>query len=123
MLQPQYGGTLLWRASSSHIRDGKGHPNDDGTGVGFGSRRSFLGRPAGDHGGCSLLVSRPALMGREGDESADSLRIVKVEPHLLTGVRLWAVAARARRDGRWLRRLGEGTNFPGVQPIAAASGA
>jgi len=50
-----------------------------------------------------------------------SLKIVKVEPHLLTGVRgygPWLFVRVETQEG--IVGWGEGTNFPGVQPIAAA---
>ena len=94
-----------------------------GTRVGTSSRRSFLGKACGGITGGLLAsgVSTRHLWGRTGEESADSLKIVKVEPHLLTGVRgygPWLFVRVETADGfvGW----GEGTNFPGVQPIAAA---
>src|SRR5215475_1932733 len=54
-----------------------------------------------------------------GQESA--LKIVKVEPHLLTGVRgygPWLFVRVETEEG--IVGWGEGTNFPGVQPIATA---
>jgi len=94
-----------------------------GAGVGFGSRRSFLGRACrGITGGLlSSGISARRLWAYGGDESADSLRIVKVEPHLLTGVRgygPWLLVRVETADG--VIGWGEGTNFPGVQPIATA---
>ena len=94
-----------------------------GTNVGFDSRRSFVGRAfRGITGGLLTSGIRARhLWAREADESSDSLRIVKVEPHLLTGVRSygpWLLVRVETADGfvGW----GEGTNFPGVQPIATA---
>ena len=87
---------------------------------GTGSRRSFLGRAwRGIAGG--LLASGVDLAARGDGEPSDSLRIVKVEPHLLTGVRgygPWLFVRVETADG--IVGWGEGTNFPGVQPIAAA---
>ncbi len=94
-----------------------------GTNVGFASRRSFLRRAFGGITGGLLAsgISARSLWARGSDESGESLRIVKVEPHLLTGVRgyaPWLLVRVETADGfvGW----GEGTNFPGVQPIAAA---
>ena len=94
-----------------------------GTGAGFGSRRSFMGRACRGitAGLLTSGVSARQSWARGGDESNDSLKIVKVEPHLLTGVRgygPWLLVRVETADGfvGW----GEGTNFPGVQPIAAA---
>ncbi|HYE74617.1 MAG TPA: mandelate racemase/muconate lactonizing enzyme family protein, partial [Blastocatellia bacterium] len=53
----------------------------------------------------------------------NSLKIVKVEPHLLTGVRgygPWLLVRVETAEG--IVGWGEGTNFPGVQPIATAIG-
>jgi galactonate dehydratase len=90
---------------------------------GSGSRRSFLRRGCrGITGGLLASgISARRLLAHYGDESSDPLRIVKVEPHLLTGVRgygPWLFVRVETADGfvGW----GEGTNFPGVQPIAAA---
>lgn len=87
-------------------------------------RRSFLKHTSlGLAGGLtgSLLagghLSRP-LWASSFD---DSLKIVKVEPHLLTGVRgygPWLFVRVETADG--IVGWGEGTNFPGVQPIATA---
>jgi L-alanine-DL-glutamate epimerase-like enolase superfamily enzyme len=53
----------------------------------------------------------------------DSLKIVKVEPHLLTGVRGYAPWLFVRVEtAEGIVGWGEGTNFPGVQPIATAIG-
>jgi galactonate dehydratase len=89
----------------------------------FESRRSFLGRARrGITGG--LLASGlagPSFRALAGEESGESLRIVKVEPHLLTGVRgygPWLFVRVETAEG--LVGWGEGTNFPGVQPIATA---
>jgi galactonate dehydratase len=94
-----------------------------GTHLGFGSRRSFF-RLAGRGITGGLLASGLSgrrLLAQNGDESGDSLRIVQVEPHLLTGVRgygPWLFVRVETAEG--LEGWGEGTNFPGVQPIAAA---
>jgi galactonate dehydratase len=94
-----------------------------GTDGDFRSRRSFLRRASGGVAGGLLAsgISAPCQGARGDDESGDSLRIVKVEPHLLTGVRgygPWLLARVETADG--FDGWGEGTNFPGVQPIAAA---
>jgi galactonate dehydratase len=101
----------------------KGHPMTMGTGVTFGSRRSFL-RSAfrGTAGGLLASgISSSPRRAHAGDATSDSLRIAKVEPHVLTGVRAygpWVLVRVETADGfvGW----GEGTNFPGVQPIATA---
>ncbi len=66
-------------------------------------------------GGAVPAWSHPAAW-QEG-----SLKIVKVEPYLLTGVRAygpWLFVRVETAEG--LVGWGEGTNFPGVQPIATA---
>src|SRR5262249_60068076 len=94
-----------------------------GATLGSGSRRSFLRRAGAGISGALLASGAPAgrLSARGGDQSADSLRIARVEPHLLTGVRgygPWLLARIETADG--LVGWGEGTNFPRVQPVAAA---
>ncbi len=91
--------------------------------VGGWPRRSFLRTAtSGLTGGllASGNITRPlwakAFAGQE-----NSLRIVKVEPHLLTGVRgygPWLFVRVETEEG--IVGWGEGTNFPGVQPIATA---
>ena len=56
------------------------------------SRRDFLGQlSAGITVGLLTSVGRaPSLLGLQRNADADSLKIVKVEPHLLTGVRGYA---------------------------------
>ena len=95
----------------------------ESSGIGYSSRRSFLGHACrGITGG--LLASgvrARSLWAEERDESEDSLRIARVEPHLLTGVRgyaPWLLVRVETADG--IVGWGEGTNFPGVQPIATA---
>jgi hypothetical protein len=65
-----------------------------GTRVGFGSRRSFHRRAYRGIAGGLLAsgISPRRPWAEESDEASDSysLRIVKVEPHLLTGVRGYA---------------------------------
>src|SRR5262245_12975554 len=94
-----------------------------GADLGSGSRRLFLRRVSAGISGALLASGVPAggRAARGGDQAADSLRIAKVEPHLLTGVRgygPWLLVRVETADG--LVGWGEGTNFPGVQPIAAA---
>lgn len=87
------------------------------------SRRSFLGRfPAGVAGGLLAPgLSGLSLRAMAGDGPGESLRIVKVEPYLLTGVRGYAPWLLVRVEtAEGLVGWGEGTNFPGVQPIATA---
>ena len=89
------------------------------------SRREFLGHlSAGITGG---LLSRvgfaSSLLGLQRNADTDSLKIVKVEPHLLTGVRGYAPWLFVRVEtAEGIVGWGEGTNFPGVQPIATAIG-
>ncbi len=82
------------------------------------SRRSFLAATAvGLSGG--LLASPTAPAGRR--QAGASLEIVKVEPILLTGIRgaaPWVFVRVETRDG--IVGWGEGTNYPGVRPIATA---
>jgi galactonate dehydratase len=83
------------------------------------SRRSFLITASAGLTG-SLLAHetlRPSILA----QADNSLKIAKVEAVLLTGVRgygPWLFARVETTDG--LVGWGEGTNFPGVQPIAAA---
>jgi galactonate dehydratase len=82
------------------------------------SRRSFLAASAfGLTGG--LLASPAAAAWRR--QAGASLEILKVEPVLLTGVRgaaPWVFVRVETRDG--IVGWGEGTNYPGVRPIATA---
>lgn len=86
-------------------------------------RRSFLRQAAGGLTG-SLLAAGSVprwLLARPPQESPDSLKIVKVEPFILTGVRAygpWLFVRVETAEG--IVGWGEGTNFPGVQPIATA---
>jgi galactonate dehydratase len=93
-----------------------------GTDLGPGTRRSFLRRAGrGITGGLLASGISARRSSARGDETGDSLRITKVEPHLLTGVRgygPWLLVRVETVEG--LVGWGEGTNFPGVQPIAAA---
>ena len=89
------------------------------------SRRDFLGHlSAGITGGLLSSVGwTPSLLGLQRSSDADSLKIVKVEPHLLTGVRGYAPWLFVRVEtAEGIVGWGEGTNFPGVQPIATAIG-
>lgn len=95
-------------------------------GIGGGlPRRSFLKSVSGGltggllaAGGMTLPLCAQALA-----QSDASLKIVKVEPHLLTGIRgygPWLFVRVETAEG--IVGWGEGTNFPGVQPIATAVG-
>jgi hypothetical protein len=89
------------------------------------SRRDFLGElSTGITGGLLASIGRaPSLLGLQSNANADSLKIVKVEPHLLTGVRGYAPWLFVRVEtAEGVVGWGEGTNFPGVQPIATAIG-
>lgn len=82
------------------------------------ARRAFLKQSIG--GVTAGLVAAGARPAR-AQQADDSLKIVKVEPILLTGVRgsaPWVFVRVETADGfvGW----GEGTNYPGVQPIATA---
>ena len=82
------------------------------------SRRAFLSRSVLGLTGGMLAAGRTSVFGRQADSS---LRIVKVEPILLTGLRgsaPWVFVRVETADGYvgW----GEGTNYPGVRPIATA---
>jgi galactonate dehydratase len=81
-------------------------------------RRSFLKQSALGITGSLLAAKRDFARAQPSDSS---LRITKVEPILLTGIRgygPWVFVRVETADGfvGW----GEGTNFPGVQPIATA---
>ena len=81
-------------------------------------RRSFLKQSALGLTG-SLLAARSNFAWAQ--QADNSLKITKVEPILLTGIRgygPWVFVRVETADGfvGW----GEGTNFPGVQPIATA---
>ena len=89
------------------------------------SRRDFLGHlSAAITGGfLSSMGPTPPLLGLQRNADADPLKIVKVEPHLLTGVRGYAPWLFVRVEtAEGIVGWGEGTNFPGVQPIATAIG-
>jgi galactonate dehydratase len=89
------------------------------------SRREFLGHlSAGITGGLLSSVGfASSLLGLQRNADTDSLKIVKVEPHLLTGVRGYAPWLFVRVEtAEGIVGWGEGTNFPGVQPIATAIG-
>ncbi|MBP6820024.1 MAG: mandelate racemase/muconate lactonizing enzyme family protein [Acidobacteria bacterium] len=89
----------------------------------YGSaRRSFLKQAAYGLTG-SLFASglAGASISAWAQKADDSLKIVKVEPVLLTGLRAsapWVFVRVETADGfvGW----GEGTNYPGVRPIATA---
>ena len=84
------------------------------------SRRSFLKNASLGLTGSLLAAGNlsPSLLAQQAD---NSLKITKVEPVLLTGVRgyaPWVFVRVETADGYvgW----GEATNYPGVQPIATA---
>ena len=83
-----------------------------GTLRGFRSaRRSFLQQSVWGMTGGLLAAGASHAWAQE---TGDSLKIVKVEPILLTGIRgSRALGVRARRDGRRVRRLGRGHELPG----------
>jgi galactonate dehydratase len=81
-------------------------------------RRSFLKHAAIGLTGSLVAAGRPRALRGQAD---GSLEIVKVEPILLTGLRgsaPWVFVRVETADGfvGW----GEGTNYPGVRPIATA---
>lgn len=100
------------------------HRDTDGN----SARRSFLKQVSLGLTGSLLAAGSPAArlwaksIGAESVEDVKSaLKIVKVEAVLLTGVRAygpWLFARVETADG--IVGWGEGTNFPGVQPIATA---
>ena len=82
------------------------------------SRRSFLRHSVWGLTGSLMAAGSTPLRGQQTDSS---LKIVKVEPILLTGLRgsaPWVFVRVETADGYvgW----GEGTNYPGVRPIASA---
>ena len=84
------------------------------------TRRSFLKNASLGLTG-SLLASGSSAPSLLAQQATDSLKITKVEPVLLTGVRgyaPWVFVRVETADGYvgW----GEATNYPGVQPIATA---
>ena len=84
------------------------------------SRRSFLKRASWGLTG-SLIASGSLSQSLWAQESETSLKITKVEPFLLTGVRgsaPWVFVRVETADG--IVGWGEGTNYPGVRPIATA---
>jgi galactonate dehydratase len=88
-----------------------------------GARRAFLKQASWTLTGSLLAqgsLTKP-LWAMPAVNQENSLKITKVEPHLLTGIRgygPWLFVRVETADG--LVGWGEGTNFPGVQPIAAA---
>ncbi len=81
------------------------------------SRRSFIQQLSGGLT-AGLLAAGQLPVYAQAD---NSLKITKVEPFLLTGVRgygPWLFVRIETADG--IVGWGEGTNFPGVQPIATA---
>jgi galactonate dehydratase len=84
------------------------------------SRRSFLKHASLGLTG-SLLANGNGSPSAWAQQAGDSLKITKVEPVLLTGIRgygPWLFVRVETADG--IVGWGEGTNFPGVQPIATA---
>jgi galactonate dehydratase len=86
-------------------------------------RRSFLKTVSGGLTGSLLASGSMTKMSWAKPIAAQeaSLKIAKVEPHLLTGIRgygPWLFVRVETEDG--VVGWGEGTNFPGVQPIATA---
>jgi galactonate dehydratase len=82
-------------------------------------RRTFLKQLSWGFTGSLMASGSPAI--RLAAQSEAPLKIVKVEPILLTGVRAygpWLFARVETSEG--IVGWGEGTNFPGVQPIATA---
>ena len=90
--------------------------------VKIGKRRNFLKQSVmGLAGGLLASGNANVLANGQSQNSDDSLKIVKVEPILLTGLRAsapWVFVRVETADGfvGW----GEGTNYPGVRPIATA---
>jgi galactonate dehydratase len=83
------------------------------------SRRNFL--KTASCGLTGAMLGSGALFPEWADAAGDTLKITKVEPVLLTGVRgygPWLFVRVETQDGfvGW----GEGTNFPGIEPIATA---
>ncbi|HEX8998380.1 MAG TPA: hypothetical protein VGB07_00690, partial [Blastocatellia bacterium] len=89
-------------------------------GIGGGlPRRSFLKSVSGGLTGGLLAAGgmTSPLWAQALAQSDASLKIVKVEPHLLTGIRgygPWLFVRVETAEG--IVGWGEGTNFPGVQP-------
>jgi galactonate dehydratase len=84
------------------------------------SRRSFIKHAAWGLTG-SLIASGRLSESILAQEPDTPLRITKVEPFLLTGVRgsaPWVFVRVETADG--IVGWGEGTNYPGVRPIATA---
>ena len=82
------------------------------------SRRAFLKSSAWGLTGSLLAAGHTRVLARQSDAS---LKITKVEPILLTGLRgsaPWVFVRVETADG--LVGWGEGTNYPGVRPIATA---
>ncbi|MDX2030184.1 MAG: mandelate racemase/muconate lactonizing enzyme family protein [Blastocatellia bacterium] len=86
-------------------------------------RRNFLKQMAGGLTGSLLAGGAGTDLAWAGQQAKQdgSLKIVKIEPHLLTGIRgygPWLFVRVETAEG--IVGWGEGTNFPGVQPIATA---
>ncbi len=88
--------------------------------MGLETRRAFLSRSAGSLTGLALAAGHsPHRLWAQSQNAP--LKIAKVDPFLLTGVRgygPWLFARVETEEG--LVGWGEGTNFPGVQPIGTA---
>src|SRR5262245_42857714 len=86
------------------------------------SRRAFLKRASWGITGSVLATGSPIPFWKTLPGAQESsLKIVKVEPFLLTGVRGYAPWVFARVEtAEGIVGWGEGTNFPAVQPIATA---
>ena len=86
------------------------------------SRRSFMKQAAcGFTGGLFASGFAGGLSTVWAQQADDSLKIAKVEPILLTGVRgsaPWVFVRVETAEG--IVGWGEGTNYPGVRPIATA---
>ena len=87
-----------------------------------GGRRNFLKQTSlGLTGGLLATRNTNVLAKAQAQKSDDSLKIVKVEPFLLTGLRAsapWVFVRVETAEG--IVGWGEGTNYPGVRPIATA---
>ena len=84
-----------------------------------GGRRNFLKQAGLGLTGSLLAAGNLPVWAQQ--KADDSLKITKVEPVLLTGLRAsapWVFVRVETADGfvGW----GEGTNYPGVRPIATA---
>ncbi len=87
-----------------------------------GKRRNFLKQTALGLTGSLMAASGTNVPANaQAQKSDDSLKIVKVQPILLTGLRAsapWVFVRVETAEG--IVGWGEGTNYPGVRPIATA---